>query len=183
MAYNVPNYDTKKFTFGPGRLYLGAVGATPTFEIGQVKGDASLMVKRTSLDVLAGSPQTLIQQYAVKEEISLKVTGIEWNFNALAQILGAGTTALTGVTETFEFGGTMTISERALLYRHIMADGSTLDIEMYRVQGSGEIEASIKEADMHELSYEFVGLEGTTNFANAALAAGKKMVKLVRVIA
>lgn len=182
MAYNVPAYNTAKFSFGPGRLFLGAEGTTPTFEIGAVKGDATLSIRRNTLDVLAGSPQTLIQQYAVREEVALRLTGIEWNLNALAQALGAGTTTLVGVTETLEFGGSMTVTSRSLLYRHIMADGSTLDIEIYKVQGSGEIEISMKEADMHELAYEFNALEGTSNFANAALAAQKKLftVRLVK---
>lgn len=32
MPYNVPTYDTDKFSFGPGVLYLGATGATPSIE-------------------------------------------------------------------------------------------------------------------------------------------------------
>ena len=29
MPYNVPTYDTDRFSFGPGVLYLGATGSTP----------------------------------------------------------------------------------------------------------------------------------------------------------
>lgn len=181
MAYNVPAYDSSKITFGPGRLFLGAEGATPTIEIGAVKGDATLSIKRTTLDVLAGSPQTMIQQYAVREEVTLKVTGIEWNLNGLQMVLGAGITTLVGVTETLEFGGDMQIANRALLFRHIGADGSTIDLEMYRVQGTGEVEIAMKETDVHEFPYEFTALEGTTNFANASLAAKKKLYKILRV--
>ena len=183
MAYNVPVYDTARITFGPGRLYLGAVGVTPTIEIGAVKGDATLSIKRKTLDVMQGSPQTIIEQYVTQEEVSLKVTGIEWNTNGLQMVLGAGITANSAGVETLEFGGDMKMSKQALLFRHISADGSTIDIEMYNVEGSGEIEVGIKETDVHEFPYEFVALEGTTNFAAAALAAKKKYFKIKRTVA
>lgn len=180
MAYNVPTYETARLSFGPGRLFLGAEGLTPVLDVGAVKGDASLSIKRKTLDVKQGSPQTIIAQYAVEEEVTLKLTGIEWNTNILQMVLGAGVTTNAAAVETLEFGGDMQVANRALLYRHIMADGSTVDIEMYRVQGSGEIEIAMKETDMHEFPYEFVALEGTTNFAAAALAAKKKFFKIKR---
>lgn len=29
MAFNVPQYATERFSFGPGILYIGPVGTTP----------------------------------------------------------------------------------------------------------------------------------------------------------
>lgn len=29
MAFNVPSYNTDRFSFGPGILYIGATGSTP----------------------------------------------------------------------------------------------------------------------------------------------------------
>lgn len=39
MAYNVPAYETDKFSFGPARLYAAAIGVTPK-KIGPLSSDA-----------------------------------------------------------------------------------------------------------------------------------------------
>ena len=181
MAYNVPSYETAKFSFGPGVLYIGAPGTTPLVEVGALRGKAELTIERTKLEVLQGSPQTLIEQYVTKEDITLKVTGIEWDMDNLAYALGAGvTTGIGGVTETLEFGGNMAMTNRALRYLHRTPDGSTIDIQLFKMQGSGKLTVGFNEADMHEFPYEFRSLEGTTDFQGAALAANKKLIKIIR---
>ena len=183
MAYNVPTYDTKKFSFGPGILYIGTVGTTPLIEIGAVKGDSELSIERTPLEVFAGSPQSRIAQYAIKEEVKLKVVGIEWNLDNLSYALGAGTTGASGAAQTFEFGGAMTIANKAIRFVHRTPDGSTIDVQLFNCQGSGKIAISFKETDMHEFPYEFHTLEGTSDFSNGALAANKKHFKIIRTVA
>jgi len=180
MAYNVPTYDTSRFSFGPGVLYIGAQGSTPATEIGAVKGDAELSVERTRLEVFAGSPQSKIAQYVTKEEVILKVTGIEWNLDNLNFALGAGVTGASNPNETFEFGGDMNFSNRAVRFLHIAADGSTIDIHLFKCEGSGKLAISFKETDMHEFPFEFHTLEGVTGFDAAALAANKKHFKIIR---
>jgi hypothetical protein len=181
MAYNVPNYDTKRFSFGPGVLYMGAPGTTPLVDIGAVKGNAEFSVERTLLKVEQGSPKSLVQEYVTKEEVKLKVTGIEWNFDNLSYLLGAGaTTGIGGVTETFEFGGAMTVNNRALRFVHRTPDGSTIDIHVFAAQGAGKIAIPFNEDNMHEFPFEFQALEGTTDFTGQALAASKKLFKITR---
>jgi hypothetical protein len=180
MAYNVPTYDTSRFSFGPGILYMGVPGTTPLIEIGAVKGDSELSIERTRLEVFAGSPQSKIAQYATKEVAMLKVTGIEWNFNNLNFALGAGVTGASGAQETFEFGGDMAMSNRAVRFVHRTADGSTIDVQLFKCEGSGKIAVSFKETDMHEFPYEFHTMEGTSDFSNQALAASKKQFKIIR---
>lgn len=181
MAYNVPDYDSTKFSFGPGILYMGAPGTTPLVDIGAVKGNAEFSIERMILKVEQGSPKSLVAQYANKEEVKIKVTGIEWDLDNLAYILGAGTTGgIGGAVETFEFGGAMTMNNRALRYLHRTPDGSTIDIHIFKAQGSGKIAIPFNEDDTHEFPYEFQALEGTTNFEGAALAAGKKLYKIIR---
>ena len=180
MAYNVPTYDTSRFSFGPGVLYIGVLGTTPLTEIGAVKGDAELSVERTRLEVWAGSPQSKIAQYVTKEEVILKVTGIEWNLDNLNFALGAGVTGASNPNETFEFGGDMNFSNRAVRFLHRTADGSTIDIHLFKCEGSGKLAIAFKETDMHEFPFEFHTLEGTTGFDAAALAANKKHFKIIR---
>ncbi len=180
MAYNVPAYTTQKFSFGPGILYIGAPGTTPLVDIGAVKGDATLDIKRTMLEIYQGSPQTLVQKYAIKEEIMLKVTGIEWNLSNLAYVLGAGVTVQSGAIEQLDFGGDMAVTTRAVRYVHIQPDGSTIDIHLFKTQGKGEVNVGIKEKDTHEFPYEFSALEASVDFQNATLASNKKKFRILR---
>lgn len=180
MSYNVPSYDSTRFTFGPGILYMGAPGATPSIDIGAVKGDASLDIERTLLEVKQGTPHSTVAQYAVEESIVLKVTGIEWNLNNLAYCMGAGITSVSGANEVLEFGGDMGMNNRALRYVHIAPDGSTIDMHIFKAQGNGKLNISMKEKDFHEFAFEFEALEGSVDFTNAALASNKKKFKIIR---
>ena len=184
MAYNVPVYDTKKLSFGPGILYMGAQGSTPLVDVGAVKGNVEISVERTILPVFQGSPQSKVAQYATKEEVTIKVTGLEWKLDNLAYALGAGVTAGIGsYQEKLEFGGDMQVSNRALRFLHIQPDGSTIDIHFFKVESSGKFAMNLNETDMHEFPYEFHTLEGSTDFEGSALAANKKHFKLTRTVA
>jgi hypothetical protein len=160
---------------------MGAPGTTPTIDVGAVKGNAELTFERKTIEVKAGSPQTLIEQYAIEELLNIKVTGIEWDFDNLAYVLGAGTTGGIGTyQETLELGGAMSVNNRALRYVHRTPDGGTIDLHIFKAQGVGKIAISLNEANMHEFPYEFKALEGITDFTNQALAASKKLFKIVR---
>ncbi len=180
MAFNVPVGDTAKLSFGPGTIYLGPVGATPTIDVGYVKGDAELAVTRTLLEVLAGSPQSIVQQYAIKEEVSIKFTGIEWNLDNIAYALGAGVTSVSGAQDILDFGGDMDVSSRALRFLHILPDGGTVDIHLLQAQGAGELAIAMKETDMHEIPMTFKAIEASLNFEGSVPAANKKKVKIIK---
>ncbi|QGH73027.1 MAG: hypothetical protein [Siphoviridae sp. ctCJE6] len=179
MAFNVPSYTVRRFTFGPGILYMGAAGSTPAVDIGAVKGDAEVSVQRVALELKQGSPQSLVKKFAVEENVSLKVTGVEWNWNNLSYALGAGVTSQVGAAEVFEFGGDLEFSTRALRYVHIMPDGSTIDIHVFSAEGLGELVIALKETDFHEFPYQFNALEGSVDFTNSALASNKKKFKII----
>lgn len=184
MAYNVPAYDTKKFSFGPGILYLGTPGSTPLIDVGAVKGNVEIGVERTVLPVYQGSPQSKVEQYVTKEEVTIKVTGIEWNLDGLVYALGAGvTTGIGSYQEKLEFGGQMTIANRALRFLHRTPDGSTIDIHFFKVESAGKFSFTLNETDMHEFPYEFHTLEGSTDFEGGALASNKKHFKIIRTVA
>ncbi len=180
MAFNVPTGDTKKLSFGPGTIFLGVVGATPSIDVGFVKGDAELNVTRTLLEVFAGSPQSIVQQYAIKEEVSIKFTGIEWNLDNIAYALGAGVTSVSGGSDVLEFGGDMDVSQRALRFLHIAPNGSTIDIHLFQAEGSGELAIAMKETDMHEFPMTFKALEASLDFEGAVPAENKKKFKIIR---
>lgn len=183
MSINIPDYTKKRFSFGPGILYLGALGTTPLVDIGAVKGDAELLITRTALELKQGSPQSLVAKFAVEETVNLKVTGVEWNMTNIAYALGAGVTSQNGAEEILEFGGDVDHTNRALRYVHIQPDGSTVDLHLFKVEGSGELAVALKETDFHEFPYEFNTLEGTTDFEGDVLATNKKKFKIIRTVA
>ena len=177
---NVPSYTTDRFSFGPGIIYLGPVGATPTIDIGAVKGDMELVISRTALEVEQGSPQTLVKQYVIEERVSLKATKIEWNADNLPYFIGAGvTTAAAGAVDTYHFGGDVNIAERAVRLLHIMPNGATVDIHLYRTQAVGDVSIAIKETDIHEFPFEFRCLESSTDFTGAATLTNRKLFRIV----
>lgn len=180
MAFNVPSYDTTRFSFGPGILYMGAAGTTPLIDIGAVKGDAELTVQRVPLEMKQGSPQSLVKKFAVEENISLKVTGVEWDLDNIAYALGAGVTSISGAQEILKFGGDLAFSQRALRYVHIAPDGSTIDLQIFLAEGSGELAVAFKEQDFHEFPFTFNALEGSVDFSNASLASNAKKFKIIR---
>ena len=183
MAFNVPNYDSKRFSFGPGIVYLGAPGTTPVIDVGAVKGDAELNIERNALEMKQGSPQTLVKSYTVEENVSIKFTSVEWNLTNLAYALGAGVTSQSGADEILGFGGDPDKSNRALRYVHKQPDGSTIDIQLFKVEGAGSIAISLKEADFHEFPVEFKVLEATLNFQNATPSTNQKKFKIIRTVA
>lgn len=180
MSYNVPSYTTDNITFGPAVITIGAVGTTPSVEIGAVTGDHEFNVGQELLELYQGSPQTLVQQYVQKEDVGISFSGVEWNLDNLKYFLGSGSTGASGAEETFEFGGTMTKASYAMRYVHRTATGGTVDIHLFNVQGAGGLPIAMKETDFHEFPFEFKVLEGSTDFEGSALVDGKKRFKIVK---
>ena len=179
MAYNIPDYTTKDFSFGPGVLRIGATATTPMTDIGACRG-AVLHISRGVLAVMQGSPAVEVKRYAISEEVSIELEGIEWNLDNIAFALGTGTTTHVGFTDTLALGGDMEFAEKALLYRHIQPDGSTIDICLYQVQPDPTLDIDFKN-EPHTFPYKFFAQEATSDFENAALAAKQKLMKITRV--
>ena len=178
MAWNVPVYETDRFSFGPGILYIGPVGTTPLFDVGGVTVGAKLAITREILEYRQGSPATVVKKFAVQEDVSLDVTGIEWNVRNLAAALGAGVTSMNAGEETFEFGGDMDVDQYALRFVHITPAGHTISIYLWKAEGGGGFEVSFVEGP-HEFPMAFKSIESVTDWAGATLASNKKLMKIV----
>lgn len=174
MGYNIPTVTKERLSFGPGVLKLALAGITPTEEIGAVRSGAVLSIIRTPLDLLQGSPQTLKESYCIKEEVSLKVSGLEWYLPTLAKMLGAG--EVTG-TSVLEFGGDMGITNVALRFEHKTPSGQCIILDIFKARGSGALDITYGD-DWHEFPYTFNALEALTDWTGATLADKKKMFKI-----
>jgi len=175
-GFNVPSYTTNNISIGPGVLFLGAAGATPTVDVGAVRG-GEVTISREKLDIDQGFPAQSIVSYAIEEEVTLAITAIEWDFTHLAQALGAGTA--TGQTQ-FDFGGSPSFTEVALKYQHRMAAGSTIDIDIWTANGSGEMAIPFGD-DVQEFNFTFNALNSTIDWASNTLASDASLFQIRRV--
>jgi hypothetical protein len=180
--YNNPSGDFTRVSIGPGRLYLGAAGSTPAIEVGYVKGDAAITFKREQVEVRQGSPQTIIDALVKAEDLMFEINGIEWNLDMLAYVIGDGSTSVSGADEIFRMGGKPTVNKRALRFVHIAADGSTIDLHIFKVIGEGTIAVGVKAEDTHEFPYKFKAIDpnASTDWAGATLSNGQKLCKIIR---
>lgn len=181
MPYNIPSYDTDLFSFGPGILYIGPIAATPTIDVGAVRSGAELVVTRERLDVMQGSPRTIVKSYAVQETAQLTVNGIEWNLSRLADALGAGVTSISASEETLEFGGDMSISQKAVKFVHRTPAGQTIEVYFWIAEGIGELSVTFGD-EIHEFPYVFSARRSATDWNSAALTETKQLFKIVRKI-
>ena len=173
-GFNVPSYTTNNISIGPGVLFLAAAGTTPTVDVGAVKS-GELTITREKLDVDQGFPAQPVVSYAVAEDVTLTVNAIEWDFTHLAQALGAGVATAT----QFDFGGDQNFSEVAIKYRHRMPAGATIEIDIWKANGSGEISTTFGD-DVQEFPYTFTGLNSSVDWASNALSSDSTVVQIRR---
>lgn len=177
--YNNPSGSITKVSIGPGILLIGPVGATPTIDMGYVKGEMTLTIDRQQEEIRQGSPQTIVAAMAKSEDVMVEFTGIEWNLDNLLRTLGDGATSVTSPNDFLRFGGTPNVTAYALRFQHKMANGGTLSFDLWKAIGDGTIAIKVGNDSNHEVPYKFKAIDpGTTDWAGAALTDGQKLARL-----
>ena len=192
MALNVPSGNKKRITFGPGILYMGATnasGTTPaTIAAGSPGGDigyvraASLTITRSKLDVFQGSPRSLIETYAVQEDVAFNIASIEVNPLQFYFALGSGVTASAAGVDQLDFGGQVTFQEVGLLFRHKSPTEGTVDLYLWKCQPVGEITMPFGD-DVQETAFNFRALEALTQWGGATTGTNKRLMQLKMTVA
>jgi hypothetical protein len=172
LAYNIPSYDVNNFSFGPGILYIGVTGATPTTDVGASTGGV-LRVTRTILPVDQGTPKMRVHNLCSQELVELEFTSIEWDVLKMAMLLGAGETASASNVDSIDLGGDFNYGKWAVHYQHRMPAGYTLNIYLWEAIGSGETENTFGDA-LHEMGYKFQAVRATTDWNSASIAEKKQ---------
>lgn len=179
MSFNVPSYDADLLSFGPGMVYLGAAGATPTSDVGAVDEGMALAHAVEVLDVQQGNPRRLIKSFRTGETVTFAFSGFEWKIANLEYYLGAGTRA----GDLFKFGGDISFTEVSLRLVHQMPPlagasvGSTVILDIWRARSNGDLTLTFG-ADLHSFPVTFTALQGTTDWASVALAQGEEYYKM-----
>ena len=180
MPLNVPTFTTGKFSFGPGRLFIGASGATPTIDVGGITEDGvKITLGSKKKDITQGNPKMPCYTFSQEQSCEIEVSGIEWDVDTFLYALGAGNTTSTGAQDTFAFGGDPICSTVAILIEHYMATcGHTLDAYVWQAVSNGDLEMSLNH-DEHKFPYKWKGQRCTTTWAGVALAYDEQLFKLV----
>ena len=156
-------------------MFLAVAGTTPTVDVGAVRS-GELTITREKLDVDQGFPAQAIVYYAVGEDVTLTINAIEWDFTHIAQALGAG--VVTGQSQ-FDFGVDPNFSEVALKYQHRMAAGSTIVIDIWKANGSGELTTTFGD-DVQEFPYSFTALNASNSWDGGTLGDTTSMFQIRR---
>jgi hypothetical protein len=176
MAFNLSTIDEDRITFGPGVIYLGAAGTTPTTDIGAVEAAMTLTFKRTMMDLYQGSPKSLVKRVATQEDLTVEFTGLEVDLQNLQYALGAGEYT-AGPPQVLELGGDMEFDDLAMRFIHQTAAGGTVTVDIWAVNGSGEAAMQFGD-EWFKFPASFNAMESSTDWAGATLADKKKLFKI-----
>lgn len=181
MPLNLPTVTQNDISFGPGRLFLGAVGATPTVDVGAITEDGvTVEFAAEQRDITQGNPKLVELTFFQSQSVMVKVTSIEWNFDSLAYALAAGNTSSSGTFEAFAYGGEPCVTEVALHVEHEMClSGNTVNVYVWRAVGEGATALPFTH-DEHQFEYNFKALRASTDWASNSLASDEQLVQILR---
>jgi hypothetical protein len=181
LPLNLPTVTQNDISFGPGRLFLGAAGATPTVDVGAITEDGvTVEFSSEQRDITQGNPKLIELTFFQSQSVMVKVTSIEWNFDSLAYALGAGNTSASGTFEAFAFGGEPCPTEVALHVEHEMClSGNTINVYVWRAVGEGNVSLPFTH-DEHQFEYNWKALRASTDWASVSLASDEQLIQILR---
>jgi len=174
--YNVPAYSTSNISLGPGVVYVGVSGATPTTDVGAVRSGMNFAIARAKTPVKQGNPAFTIKTFVTEETGVLTLTGVEWNLDNFAMAVGKTTST---VGSTLELGGGLDIHEVALKLVHQTPTNVTYTLYIWKAEPRGDLTINLTD-EPHEFEMAFEAMLTTVDWAGATLADGKQMFKLFK---
>lgn len=182
MPVNVPSFTTNNFSFGPGRLFLGAAGTTPSVDVGAIgEGGIGVTLMSKKRGITQGNPKIEVYAFSQEQGVTLKLESIEWNVTNLMYALGSGNTTSSGTADTLVFGGDPLVDTCALYVQHYMAaPADTLDGYIWKARGEGDVEISFTH-DEHKFPYQWTAQRVTTNWGGETLAFDEQLIKINRI--
>jgi hypothetical protein len=181
MPFNIPTVTTNDISFGPGRLFLGLAGTTPTIDVGAITEDGlSVEVNSEKRDIRQGNPLTTEYSFSTAQSVKVTVTGIEWDFDNFIRALGAGVTATGPGGSTFNFGGDPLVQSVSLQVQHYMAQsGNTMNINVWKANGRAALAIGLG-MEEHNFPMEFAAMRSATNWSGASLPATQQLIQFQR---
>lgn len=185
MSLNVSsNIVRGNMSVGPGVLFLGVAGTTPTTDVGAIAEDgASIEISSEKVTVFQGVPRLPEQSFYQQVGLVMAFNSVEWNFDNILYALGAGATTQTASEETYVLGGEPCPIDVALHFRHQMAcNGQTLDAYIWRAQAeNGNLTFNFTLANTpHNFEYRWMAMRAETDWAGDTLPDNAQLWKLIR---
>ncbi len=183
MALNIPSVNRDDISFGPAVMYLGAVGATPTVDVGAISEDGvTIEITSEQRDIMQGNPRLIEMSFNQQQSVMVRVTSIEWNYQNMQYVLG-GSISTSSTSERFSFGGEPCPSEVAIKIVHQMCrTGDTLNVYVWRAMGEGGLTIPFGQ-DEHSFELNFKAMRATNDWSGATLAADAQLLQIHRELA
>ncbi len=184
MGLNVPAFIEGDFSFGPGRLFLGVSGTTPTVDIGAITEDGiTIEMINEKRDIMQGNPKLIVFTFSQVQGAMVRVTGIEWDFDTHTYALGAANTTTDASFKTFSMGGDPLVEKVAIHVQHQMAVlGHTLNAYIWQAVSEGNLSLPLGH-DEHQFEYSWKAQRSVTNWAGDSLAFDEEILRIERAIA
>lgn len=183
MPLNIPTGSTNNISFGPGRVYLGAAGATPTTDVGYISEDGiTVEVQSERRDIVQGNPKLVEYTFSQTQGVMVNLTSIEWDLLRLADVFGAGVTTATAGEVTIGFGGDPLVRSVAMHVEHQMAvTGNTMNVYVWKAVSDTSLSIPLG-ADEHSFELAFKAQRSSTDWNGASLAYNEQLVKFERML-
>lgn len=181
MPFNIPTIDKDSISFGPARLFLGAVGTTPSTDVGAITEDGITVEFSSEIrEIRQGNPKLIELPFIQQQDVMVRVTSIEWDFDSLTFAMGAGNTSASGTFEAFAFGGEPCLTEVALHIQHQMCrSGNTINVYVWRAMGEGNVSLPLTH-DEHQFEYSWKAMRADTDWASGGLAVDEQLIQILR---
>jgi len=170
---NIPAGNASNISFGPAKIYWGPAGLTPTSEVGYIES-ATITLRRNVSEVIKGTPRLVESAVVSYEGAEIVFTGLEWRLDEIAALMGLD---YTPGNETLRFGSDSEAREVALLFKHRMPSGATVEVRVWKA--IPEPELSIAFVDLHTFPFRFQACAAETAWDNSTLSSGEKLIEMV----
>lgn len=178
---NIPAFTTDNISLGPGIVFIGPVGATPTVDVGAIQEDGiEFTVTRELLEVFQGSPKSRIANFVTGETVEMTAQTLEWNLLNLPFAMGTGVTTSSATIDTYAFGSDPDLDEVALRIQHALPSGHTVLIDIWRAQPIGEWTMTLAQDELQQFPFGFRALVATTEWDGSALPVGEQLFRITR---
>lgn len=183
---NLPDYDEANLSFGPGVVYLSAVGTTPSSDVGAVNKGMELSHETEVMAVEQGSVEYVIKEFRGEETAIFSFTGFEWKLSNFDQYLGAG--HVNG--DEFSYGGDIQFVEASLRLVHdmpisVMPSGygeyvTRITIDIWRARSDGDLDIDFSD-EWHDFPLDFLALPASEDWSGNPLVHGEEFYRITLV--
>jgi hypothetical protein len=175
----IPDYDVENLSFGPGVIYIGVPGTTPTTQVGAVSNGMALAHIIEILEATAGNPSEEIESYRKTDEVHFTFVGLEWNLELLPFYIGAGIVE----EDRLEYGGEIEVKEASFRFIHQFPPqvgasvGSTLIIDIWRARPDSDFGISFSGDSLHQFEQDFRAVKVDTDWSGTELSSGEEFYR------